>query len=118
MSEYMRELARREREERNGTEQIILELPKRGAVSYTSIERCAREAGMPVEDWIFDAISAYVRMHEREVRMRQAEAFTIGDDSPEPTRVSALRMRMGEYAYRLADMLTDDGTHHEGGEDE
>ena len=114
MSEYMRELARREREEQNGVEQITLELPKRGAVSYDAIARCAREAGMPVEHWVFDAIAAYVRMHEREVRMRQAEVFTIGDDSPEPTRVSALRMRMGEYAYRLADMLTDDGTHHEG----
>lgn len=114
MSEYMDELARQEHERRHAREELTLELPKFGPVSYDSIERCAREAGVPVHVWVQDALASYVRMHERETAMRQAEAFTIGDDDREKTPVPAWRMRMGEYAYRLGDWLTDDGTQHEG----
>lgn len=111
---YRDELLRQEFEAQNATEEVTFELPKHGPVSWDTLERCAREAGMPMHDWVADALASYVRMHERETAMRQAEAFTIGDDGPEPTRVPAWKARIAEYAYRLGDWLTDDGTHHEG----
>ena len=89
----------------NDTEQIILELPHYGAMSYETLERCAREAEIPLENWIQDAIAAYVRMHEREVRMEQIEVFGAPMEE-ERASIPRWRARLGEYAYRLADALT------------
>ena len=89
----------------NDTEQIILELPRCGALSYEKLERCAREAEIPLEHWIQDAIAAYVRMHEREVRVAQIEVFGLPMEE-KSAPLPKWRARMGEYAYRLADVLT------------
>lgn len=95
-------------------ENLTLELPKFGPVSYDSIERCAREAGVPIHEWVQDALCAYVRMHEREVRERQAAYFGVNEaNEPKRRRVPAWRMRVGEWAYIIADKLTDDGSYHE-----
>ena len=104
---YNREMLRREAEAMQEREAVTFELPKRGPVSWDTLERCAREAGMPMQDWVADALASYVRMHERVTYERQAEAF--GTPVQERRRVPAWRMRMGEWAYRLGDWLTDDG---------
>ena len=103
MSEYARTLA----QEDNGIrmEQLTIELPETGAVSWQNIERCARDAHMSVDAWVFDAIAAYVRMHEDAVRMAQAEAWPR--DVPERAPVPAWRLWVAERAYRLADRLTE-----------
>lgn len=102
---YRDELLWQEFEAMNSMEAITLELPKRGPVSYDSIERCAREAGMSIQDWTFDALAAYVRMHEREIHARQAEAF--GAPAQDHAPVPAWRARLGEWAYRVGDWLTE-----------
>lgn len=107
MNEYREEMIRRETEEANAREAVTFELPKQGPVSWDTLERCAREAGVPMHDWVADALASYVRMHEREVRERQAEIFGVHDIEEEPSsRVPAWRMRVGEWAYRVGDWLT------------
>ncbi len=92
-------------EQKNDIEQIIIELPRCGAWSYETLERCAREAEIPLADWLQDAIIAYVRVHERDTRMGQIEVFGA-PMSEESAPITKWRLRLGEYAYRLADALT------------
>lgn len=106
MSDYREAMMRDELAAANETESLTLELPARGPVSYDALVRCAREAEMPLADWVFDALAAYVRMHEREIRLRQIEAFGEPMREHERTPVPAWRARLGECAYRLADAIT------------
>lgn len=91
----------------NEREQVIFELPKEGPVSWNTISRCAREAGMSVEDWTFDALAAYVRMHERSIHEEQAEVWP---PKLERRHVPAWRRSLGEWLQRMADKCLDDGT--------
>ena len=105
---YREEMARQRREERNAREQVIFELPKQGPVSWDTLERCAREAGVPMHDWVADALAAYVRFHESQTEARQREAFGVpACEQDEHRRIPAWRVRMGEWAYRVGDWLTE-----------
>lgn len=107
---YNREMLRREAEAMQEREAVTFELPKQGPVSWDTLERCAREAGMPMQAWVEDALASYVRFHDSQTEQRQREAFGVPEAEQGSTkRVPAWRMRMGEYAYRLGDWLTDDG---------
>ena len=89
------------------TEQIVLELPIDGPVSWSSISRCAREAGVSTENWTFDALAAYIRMHERSIRSQQAEVWPPRPQ--ERKRLPGWRLRLGNWLQRLADKCLDDG---------
>lgn len=86
-------------------ETLTIELPKTGAVSWDNIERCAREAGMSTDAWAFDALAAYVRMHEDAIRIAQAQTWPSAE--PERAHIPAWRLWVAERAYRLADRLTE-----------
>ena len=102
MTDFTRQLA----EADNGIEmeELVIELPKTGAVSWENIERCAHDAHMSVDAWVFDAIAAYVRMHEDDMRMARAQVWQA--DVPAPKPVPAWRAWVAERAYRLAERLT------------
>ena len=107
MNEYREEMMRREMEEANAREAVTFELPKRGPVSWDTLERCAREAGMPMHDWVADALASYVRFHASQTEARQREAFGVPVcEQDERKHVPAWRMRMGEWAYRVGDWLS------------
>ena len=88
-------------------EQLILELPKYGPVSWDSIQRCARDAGMTAENWTFDALASYVTMHESSIRAQQAEVWP---PRTERKHVPAWKIRLGEWLLLWSARLTDDGT--------
>lgn len=88
-------------------EQVIFELPVEGPVSWNTIARCAREAGMSVEDWTADALAAYVRMHERGIREEQAAVWP--PPAQERRHIPAWRLRLGDWLQRMADKCLDDG---------
>ena len=102
MSEYTRMYAQEDCG--IGMEELTIELPMTGAVSWENIARCAREANMSVDAWAFDALAAHVRMHEDAIRMAQAEAWPREIPARKP--LPAWRVWIGERAYRLADRLT------------
>ena len=103
-NEHMLERAAADMREQNAREAVTFELPKHGPVSWDNIERCAREAGMSVHDWVADALAAHVRMHE-------CDAYEpMPEYAPAPAPIPRWRARIAEWAYRLADRLTDDGT--------
>ena len=107
MNEYREEMMRREMEEANARVAVTFELPKRGPVSWDTLERCAREAGMPMHDWVADALASYVRFHDSQTDARQREAFGVPVcEQDERKHVPAWRMRMGEWAYRVGDWLS------------
>ena len=108
MNEWTREQLRRQQAEVDERETLELELPKQGPVSWNTIARCAREAGVSVEDWVFDALAARVRMHEDSVSVAQAEVWQPTPERREP--IPAWRIRAGECLQRMADRLTDDGS--------
>ena len=108
MNEYREEMMRREMEEANAREAVTFEHPKRGPVSWDTLVRCAREAGMPMHDWVAGALASYVRFHDSQTEVRQREAFGVpACEQDEHKRVPAWRMRMGEWAYRVGDWLTE-----------
>ena len=109
MHEYMSELARRELEEQNAREAVTFELPKRGPVSWDTLTRCAREAGMSLEDWVADALANYVRFHDSQIHQQQREAFGDPEIHTKRKRIPAWRLRVAERMYTWADRLTDDG---------
>ena len=94
----------REAMELNAREAVTFELPTHGPISWDTIERCAAEADMPIEDWVADAIAAHVALHTR-----------YNDDAPQTERkpIPRWKARIAEWAYQLADWLTDDGSYHE-----
>ena len=111
MNEYRREMLRRDMEERNAREAVTFELPKYGPVSWDTLNRCAREADMSLEDWVADALATYVRFHDSQIEQIQREAFGVPEFiESERWRVPAWKLRMAEWFYTWAERLSDDGS--------
>ena len=86
-------------------EKVILELPEQGYFSWEAVARCAKEANMPLENWITDAIES--KMHRQDTASYCA-AHELWPSAPEEkTPIPIYKKLVGNAFQALADILWD-----------
>lgn len=86
-------------------EKVILELPEQGCLSWERVERCAKEANMPLENWITDAIESKMR---RQDTAAYCAAHKLWPSAPEEEVPIPIHKKLiGNALQFLADILWD-----------
>ena len=86
-------------------EKVILELPEQGYFSWATIERCAREANMPMENWITDAFETKMRQQDA---ASYCAAHKLWPSQPEEEMSTPIYKKLvGNALQYLADILWD-----------
>ena len=86
-------------------EKVIFELPEQGRLSWVTVERCAREANMPVETWIVDAIETKMRRQDTVSYCAQHELWKPSPQ--EEPHIPYIKKQLGNALQKLADRLWD-----------
>ena len=86
-------------------EKIVLELPEQGYFSWETVARCAKDANMPLENWITDAIESKMR---RQDTASYCAAHELWPSTPEEeTPIPIYKKLIGNVFQSLADILWD-----------